>query len=176
MVGNNQEGEDGKNQPSPFGGTTVVCVADRLVRGRKEGGESKCDVCEDNNENVCSADAGDEGQAEDDKREGQCRVNGVSPEDLSEDMLGCGWDMLVCLLDDEVDKGRARSGCLCVVGDGRDGGDEGNEDVEETFLLDRQLADTPAARGVTRGTYHWGSPRKECQHNGGEEEDGKTNP
>jgi len=43
--------------------------------------------------------------------------------------------MIVFLADHEVDKGRASAGCLCIVGDGGDGRDEGNQDVEETFLL-----------------------------------------
>ena len=135
LIGNNQEGKKGKNEPSPFGGATVASVAYGSIRRGKESGECKSNVCEDDDENVRSADASKEGQAEDNKWEGQCRVDRVSPEHLSEDVLGCIWDMIVYLANYEVDKGRSSTGCLCIVGDSGDGSDERHQDVEEALLL-----------------------------------------
>jgi hypothetical protein len=94
-----------------------------LSEGSEEPGENHDDVCDDGDEDVSSAEAGQEGEIEEEKGSCERPVDVAGPEYLAEDVLGGVGDVLVGFLDDVVCEGGAFSGCHGVVGESGEGGD-----------------------------------------------------
>jgi len=97
----------------------------------KETGENHDDICDDGNKDVCSREPSEEGEVEEEKRGGKRPVDVAGPEDLAVDVLD---EILFCLPQDDVVEGAAFTGGHGVIGEGSEGGDEGCDDMEESFL------------------------------------------
>jgi len=119
--------------------------------------ENHEDICDNGNEDVGSVQAGEEGQVEEEEWGGNAPVDVTGPEDLSVDVHGDIWGVLVDGLYDGVREGVSITGGHGEVGDGREGGDQSSEDVEKP-LLDWGLVCHPV----------------ECE--GGEEHDDEDDP
>lgn len=110
----------------------VVCPFDTLVRseGRKKTGQDHDDVSHDRDQNVGTTQAGEETKIQKQKRGGDAPIDVSGPVDRTFDGLVRVWYMLVGLLDDDFDRADAITGRHGEVRDGREGGDEGREDME----------------------------------------------
>jgi len=161
VQGPDDEGE-ATNGSEQLGGTTVLGLDrtttwhDELVDDDQEGGTGHGIVCplltlssakggeetkedheqvgSDDDNDVSTAHASEEGKIKEEERSGQGPVNVASPEDLAVDVLDGVGDVLVGLLDDDVGEGVSVTGGHGEVGDGSKGGDEGSDDMEEAFL------------------------------------------
>lgn len=118
-------------------GHGVVCPLHPFVRskGRKETGQDHDDIGHDGDQDVSTAQAGEETKIHEQKRCGNSPVDVSSPVDLTiNDLVGVR-DMLVGLLDDDLDHADAVTRRHCKIRDSCEGGDEGSQDMEQTFLL-----------------------------------------
>ena len=115
----------------------VVCPFHTLVRskGSKHTGQDHDDIGHDGDENVGTTQAGEEAKIQEQKRGGDAPVDVSGPVNGTLDgLVGVGY-MLVGFLDHDLDGADAVTGCHGEVRDGGESGDEGRQDVEETFLL-----------------------------------------
>ena len=129
LVDNDEVGNAGNGVPSPLG--TLV-----NGEGGKEAGEDHDDVSHDGDEDVGTCETGQEGEIEEQEWGGDAPVDVAGPVDLTvDDLLDIGDVLLgVVGLDDLVLADAVTDG-HGEVGDCREGGDEGCDDVEEAFLL-----------------------------------------
>lgn len=104
---NDEVGNAGNGVPAPLGGSVLT------AKGSKETGEDHDQVGNDGNDNVATAEAGEQRQVEKEERGGDAPVNVAGPVDLAEDdSLGVGAD-LVRLGDDVLVVGDALAAGLC---------------------------------------------------------------
>lgn len=115
----------------------VVSPFHTLVRskGRKETGQDHDDISHDGDQDVGTTQAGEEREIQEQKRGGDTPIDVSGPVDRTFDGLVGVRYMLVGLLDHDFDRAHAITGRHGEVRDGREGGDEGREDMEQTFLL-----------------------------------------
>ena len=128
LVDNDQVGETGHGIPSPLG---------RLLdlEGSKETSEDHDDVSNDGNKNAGTIQAGQEAEIEKQEWCGDAPVNISSPVDLTVDGIIGIWEVLLCMLDQDLVLTNTITDCHGKVGKGGKGGDEGSQDVEQPFLL-----------------------------------------
>jgi len=150
LVNNDQVGSTSHGVPSP-----LLSIA--ASEGGEETGQNHDDISDNCNENVGAVEASEEGKVEKEKRSGDGPVNVTSPEDLSVDVLEGSWDVLVCFLDHDVCEAVSITGSHCEVGESCEEGDEGGQNVEETFL-------------------DWDSPCHEGKSKSGQEHNNEDNP
>ena len=106
-----------------------------LAVSSKETSKNHDKVCNDGNEDASTVHTSQEGQVEEEEWCSQAPVNITGPEHLTEDMLDVVGSMLVYLLDDDMGVRVSVTGGHGEVREGGKGGDQGRNDVEETFLL-----------------------------------------
>jgi hypothetical protein len=103
----------------------------------KETKENHDQVCNNGDENVGARHSSEECEIEQEKRGSQTPINVTSPEYLAVDIFDGVWGVLVCFLDDDLGVGVSVTRGHGEVGDGREEGDEGCDDMEESFLLEK---------------------------------------
>ncbi len=131
LVDDSEIGEATKSIPAPL--LTIF-----LTESSKETSHDHDQIGNNGNENVGTTEAGQEAKIEEQEWGGEGPVNITSVVDLTEDILDGVWDMLGVLLDDrDVLQRDASTGGHCEVGEEGEGGDEGSDDMEESFLLTR---------------------------------------
>lgn len=112
--------------------------------GREKTRQDHDDIGDNGDQDVSAAQAGEKGEIEEQERRRDTPIDVSSVEDLAMDLLLGVRDVFVGVT---LDHRRIRipvPGRHREVGDGRKGGDEGRQDVEETFLLAaRQPTRTP---------------------------------
>ena len=118
LVDDNEVGNTSYGVVSPF-------LSIRVAKGSEETEENHDEVCYDGDEDVCSVQASEEGEIQEQERSSQGPVDVTGPKDLAEDMLdGVGDIVLVGFSDDDVGIGVSVTGSHGEVGDGGESGDE----------------------------------------------------
>lgn len=121
--------------------------------GSKEASKNQEEVSHYRDNDVGSVQSSQESEVEQQKWRGKSPVDVPSPENLSENLLGSIWDMLVWFLDDDVDEGVPVASGQGKVRQSRKQGNESGQDMEQTFLLPRNVS--MCRYGTVRGlTYH----------------------
>ena len=128
LVDDNEVCNASHSIPSPL-------LAIALAVSSKETSKNHDEICNNGNEDASTVHAGQESQVEEEEWCSQAPVDITGPEHLTEYMLDGVGSVLVCLLDDDVGIRVSITGGHGEVGQGSKGGDQGRNDMEETFLL-----------------------------------------
>lgn len=126
-------------------GRRTPLLATLLSKGGEEAGQDHEDVGHDNDEDVGAAHAGQQGEVEQQERRRDAPVNVAGPEDLAVDVLRGVRTILVRLAAHVQHKRVAVTGRHGEVRHRGEEGDEGGQDVEETFLLRRARVSGPTS-------------------------------
>lgn len=106
-----------------------------VTESSEESGQDHDEIGNDGDKDVGTAQSSKERKIEEQERGGDAPVHVTSPVYRSVDVLGGVGSVLVGFLEDDVVVADAVTGSHGEVGDGREGGDEGSQDVEQAFLL-----------------------------------------
>ena len=129
LVDNNKESNASPSIPSPF-------LSISSTESSEETGEDHDQVGHNGNEDVCPRQTGDKSQVEKQERGGKRPVYVSCPIDFTINGCVCVWQVVpVGFGEDDLVVGDAVTSCHGKVGEEGKGGDEGSQDVEETFLL-----------------------------------------
>lgn len=133
LIDNDQVGNASHGVPAPLG---------RLVdlESSEETGEDHDEVSHDGDEDAGTIHAGQEAEVEQQERGGETPVNIAGPVDLTVDDVVGVWEVLLGVLDGDLILADTITDSHSIVGDGGEGGDEGSQDVEQSFLLGIGLA------------------------------------
>ena len=128
LVDNHKVGDATKRIPTPL-------LTISATKGSKETSEDHDHIGNNCHEDFGTAEAGQEAKVQKKEWSSETPVNIACPVDLTIDDLNSVWDVLVLLdlLDFVVGNAITRS--HCEVREKGEGGNEGGEDMEETFLL-----------------------------------------
>jgi len=127
LVNNDQVGGTSHSVPSPF---LSIAASER----GEETGQNHDDISDNCNEDVGTVETSEEGKIEKEERSGNGPVDVTSPEDLSVDVLEGSGSVVVGFLDNDVCVAVSITSGHCEVGEGCEEGNEGSQNVEETFL------------------------------------------
>lgn len=128
LVDDDQVGNASHSVPAPLG---------RLVdgEGSEETSQDHDNVSNDGDEDAGTVQAGQEAKIEQEEWGGETPVDVAGPVNLTiDDVVGVG-EMLLLVLDGDLVLAHTITDSHGIVGEGGEGGDEGSQDVEETFLL-----------------------------------------
>lgn len=128
LVNNDQVGNASHGVPAPLG---------RLVDGEssEETGEDHDDISNDGDKDAGTIQTGQEAEVEQKERGGETPVNITGPVDLTVDDVVGVWEVLLGVLDGDLVLANTITDSHGIVGEGCEGGDEGSQDVEQSFLL-----------------------------------------
>lgn len=129
LVDDDEVGNACNGVVSPFGVGVVG------AKGREETRDNHDEISHDGDQDVGTAQAGQEGQIQEQEGSGQGPVDVAGPVDGAVDVLNLIDAMLLVVLDDRVRGGDAVPDRHGKVGDGGKGGDEGCQNMEQTFGL-----------------------------------------
>jgi len=104
--------------------------------GSEEAGDDHNEIGHDGNENAGSVEAGKEAEIKEEEGSGEGPVDVTGPVDLTVDVLVDVWEAFLSLFLEDMDDVEAGpvAGGHGIVRDEGEGGDEGGEDVEESFV------------------------------------------
>lgn len=128
LVDDDEESNAGESIVSPL--LSVITTI-----GGEETESNHEDVSDHSNDDVGTVQASEECKIEKKKWCSDCPVSVTSPEDLSVDVVGDIWGVLVLVVDSGVGVGVSVTSGHGEVGDGSEDGDEGGQDVEESLGL-----------------------------------------
>jgi len=103
--------------------------------GSEQTSQNHDEIGKNSHKDVCTVQAGEEGQIEEEERSGQAPVDVAGPVDLTEDVVVGAWDsvLVVISLADVVPVDTALGG-HAEVGDGGNYCDQGGDDMVETAV------------------------------------------
>ena len=168
LVDDDEVGDAGNGVVSPLG--AVVSTV-----GSEETGQDHDDVGDNGDEDVGTAQTGEEGQVQQQEWGGDRPIHVTGPVDLTIDVLGGVGNMLVGLLDGGVLEGDPVTHGHSEVRDGGEGGDEGSQDVEQAFLL-RCMSIENFTPHFEPFTYHGDTERHGVECHRGDDHDHTDNP
>lgn len=120
-------GDAGNGVPAPLLRSALGAV------GSEETGQNHDDISNNGQQDVATAETGEESQVEEEKRGGQAPVNVTGPVDLAVDVVGGVGDVTVRVSDGGAVVADAVAGGHGKVGQRSKGDDEGGDDVVETL-------------------------------------------
>ena len=111
-----------------------------MTEGSEETSQDHDQIGDNGNQDTGTVETGQQGQVKQEERGGNTPVDITGPVDLAEEVfldvdIGV-WSVLERAVESGLVEGDAITRGHGEVGDEREGGDEGRDDVEETFLLD----------------------------------------
>lgn len=130
LVDNDQVGNASHGVPSPLG-----ALLDS--EGSEETGQDHDDISDNGNENVGTAQSSEQAKVQEQEWGGDAPVDVAGPVDLAVDGLEGVGEMLLAVLESDLILANTIVNGHGEVRDGSEGGDEGSQDVEQAFLLEK---------------------------------------
>lgn len=113
---------------SPLGGII-------LRESGEKAGQDHDDVSDDGDEDVSTVQTSQKRKIQEQERGGESPIDVSCPIDLTVDGLGGIGEMLLGVFDSDLLQSRPIADRHCIVRDGSESGDEGRQDMEQSFLL-----------------------------------------